>query len=107
MPDDGKQWLSSDSWLTWKHEAVIPAVGFIVRLVHELSTDEGFSSQSVTRATASSSSCGAGTSTEDRPLGSQRGASFGGCLDDDWLEVWSARALTAVIHPLLILQSLQ
>ncbi len=84
-PDDSKQWLSSDSRLTWKYEAVIPAVGFIVSLVHELSTDEGFSSQSVTRATASSSSWGVETSTEDWPLGSQRGASVAGfCNHSGW-----------------------
>ncbi len=56
--DDSKQWLSSDSWLTWRYEAVIPALWMQWALLWDWVTDEGFSSQSVTRATASSSSCG-------------------------------------------------
>lgn len=52
--------------------AVMNAVGCVARLGRELGTDEGFASQFVTMATASSGSCGAGTSSEDRPLGSHR-----------------------------------
>ncbi len=40
--DDSKQWLSSDSWLTWRYEAVIPALWMQWALLWDWVTDEGF-----------------------------------------------------------------
>lgn len=53
-----RRMTANNSWLTWRYEAVIPALWMQWALLWDWVTDEGFSSQSVTRATASSSSCG-------------------------------------------------